>query len=282
MKTLKYITLIVGASLIAGCGQVETGEAGFFTRWGKIISTEPLSDGLHCYMPIGTDLIIYNIKNQSIEATTDVFTKDIQSMKLKFQVTYNLDKTKIMELHAKTGKTYPSTIIVPAILGAAKDAIGKLEADKIVSERETVTRTIEDNISNDLKPHGINITFVKLLNIDYSDAFERAVEEKQVTLQESIKEKNQTARLREVAEQQVIKAEAEARSKVLNSEAEAKAILVKAEAEAKAIEMKNKALASSTALIDYTLAQQWDGKLPVQMLGTTPVPFINLNKEGTK
>jgi regulator of protease activity HflC (stomatin/prohibitin superfamily) len=282
MKTLKYITLIVGASLIAGCGQVETGEAGFFTRWGKIISIEPLSDGLHCYMPIGTELIIYNIKNQSIEATTDVFTKDIQSMKLKFQVTYNLDKTKIMELHAKTGKTYPNTIIVPAILGAAKDAIGKLEADKIVSERETVTRTIEDNISNDLKPHGINITFVKLLNIDYSDAFERAVEEKQVTLQESIKEKNQTARLREVAEQQVIKAEAEARSKVLNSEAEAKAILVKAEAEAKAIEMKNRALASSTALIDYTLAQQWDGKLPVQMLGTSPVPFINLNKEGTK
>ena len=282
MKTLIYITLIVGASLLSGCGQVETGEAGFFTRWGKIISTEPLSDGLHCYMPIGTDLIIYNIKNQSIEATTDVFTKDIQSMKLKFQVTYNLDKTKIMELHAKTGKTYPNTIIVPAILGAAKDAIGKLEADKIVSERETVTHTIEDNISNALKPHGINITFVKLLNIDYSDAFERAVEEKQVTLQESIKEKNQTARLREVAEQQVIKAEAEARSKVLNSEAEAKAILVKAEAEAKAIEMKNKALASSTALIDYTLAQQWDGKLPVQMLGTSPVPFINLNKEGTK
>lgn len=282
MKTLKYITLIVVTSIITGCGQVETGEAGFFTRWGKIISTEPLSDGLHCYMPIGTDLVTYNIKNQSIEATTDVFTKDIQSMKLKFQVTYNLDKSKIMELHAKTGRSYPNTIIIPAILGSAKDAIGKLEADKIVSERESVTHTIENNISKDLKPHGINITFVKLLNIDYSDAFERAVEEKQVTLQNSIKEKNQTARLREVAEQQIVKAEADAKSKILNSEAEAKAILVKAEAEAKAIEMKNKALASSTALIDYTLAQQWDGKLPVQMLGTSPVPFINLNKNEVK
>ena len=62
MKTLLYITLIVGASLLSGCGQVETGEAGFFTRWGKIISTEPLSDGLHFYMPIGTDLIVYDIK----------------------------------------------------------------------------------------------------------------------------------------------------------------------------------------------------------------------------
>lgn len=279
MKTLKYITLIVATTILSGCGQVETGEAGFFTRWGEIISREPLSDGLHFYNPIGTDLITYDIKNQSIEATTDVFTKDIQSMVLKFQVTYNLNKEKIMDLHAKTGKHYPNTIINPAILGAAKDAIGKLEADKIVYERESVTHTIEKNISETLKPHGINITFVKILNIDYSDAFERAVEEKQVTLQNSIKEKNQTARLREVAEQQVVNAEAEARSKVLNSEAEAKAILVKAEAEAKAIEMKNKALASSTALIEYTLAQQWDGKLPTQMLGSSPVPFINVMKK---
>jgi murein L,D-transpeptidase YcbB/YkuD len=53
---------------------------------------------------------------------------------------------------------------------------------------------------------------VNIMNIDYSDAFEKAVEEKQVALQKSIKEKNETARLREVAEQEVVKAEAEAKA----------------------------------------------------------------------
>lgn len=78
--------------------------------------------------------------------------------------------------------------------------------------------------------------------------------------------------------QAVVKAEAEAKAKVLNSEAEAKAILVKAEAEAKSIEMRNKALASSHALIEYETVKAWDGKLPVQMLGSAPVPFLRLEE----
>jgi len=273
MKKLMFIPII---GLIAGCGQVDTGEAGFFTRWGEITSREPLSDGLHFYEPIGTSLVTYNIKNMTLTAETDVFTKDIQSMKLTMSVTYNLEKSKIMELHAKTGKNYERILIHPAILGAAKDAIGKLEADLIISQREVTTKTIEDNLRTSLKEYGINIAFVKMLNIDYSDAFERAVEEKQVALQKSIKEQNETKRLREVANQSVVKAEADAKVRILNSEAEAKAILLKAEAEAKAIEMKNKALSSSTSLIEYTLAQQWNGKLPDQMLGNSPVPFINV------
>lgn len=279
MNTKNILYTLISTILISGCGQVDTGEAGFFTRWGEITSREPLSDGLHFFEPIGTELVTYNIKNQTIVYKTDVFTKDIQGMQLILSVTYHLDKSKIIDLHARTGKKYSQILIEPAVLSAAKDAIGKLEADVIISERENVTQTIEKSLKTTMNEYGIIISFVKMLNIDYSDAFERAVEAKQVALQNSIKERNETARLKEVANQQVVKAEAEARSKILNSEAEAKSILIKAESEAKAISMKNNALASSTALIEYTLAQQWDGKLPVQMLGSTPVPFINISKE---
>ena len=250
MNLIKMIGCVAPMLAIVGCGQISTGEAGFLTRWGEIISREPLSDGLHFYEPIGTDLVKYNIKNQTVKCNTSVFTKDIQSMSLAMSITYHLDKDKIMDLHAKTGKNYENILISPAILGSAKDSIGKLEADVIVSQREVVTKTIEDDLRNLMKPYGISIVFVKILNIDYSDAFERAVEEKQVALQKSIKEKNETA--------------------------DAKAILIKAESEAKAIDMKNKALATSSALIDFTVAERWDGKLPEQMLGSTPVPFINV------
>ena len=276
MNVIKMIGCVAPMLAIVGCGQINTGEAGFLTRWGEIISREPLSDGLHFYEPIGTDLVKYNIKNQTVKCNTSVFTKDIQSMSLAMSITYHLDKDKIMDLHAKTGKNYENILISPAILVSAKDSIGKLEADVIVSQREVVTKTIEDDLRNLMKPYGISIVFVKILNIDYSDAFERAVEEKQVALQKSIKEKNETARLREVANQQVVKAEAEAKAKIELATADAKAILIKAESEAKAIDMKNKALATSSALIDFTVAERWDGKLPEQMLGSTPVPFINV------
>ena len=281
----KLMNKIIPATAIlalAGCGQVESGEAGFFTRWGEVISSEPIAEGLHLYEPFGTDLETYNIKNQIVKVKTPVFTKDVQNMTVEITVTYNLNKSKVINLHRSTGRKYEDILITPSVLGATKDALGKMEAGDIVASREKATESIVRELSRRLEPHGINVTLVNITNIDYSDEFEKAVEEKQVALQRSIKEKNETARLREVAEQEIVKAEAEARAKVLNSEADAKAILVKSEAEAKSIEMRNKALAQSRALIEYETVKTWDGKLPVQMLGNSPVPFLHIGNEVAK
>ena len=284
MKTCKIMQLMAAAAMLAfaGCGVVESGEVGFFTRWGEVISAKPVSEGLHVYEPFGTDLLTYSIRNQSVRVTTPVFTKDVQSMIVELTVTYHLEADKVIDLHKTTGRRYEDILIKPSVLGATKDALGKMEAGDIVASRETATKSISDAISSKLAPHGIMVTLVNMTNIDYSDAFEKAVEEKQVALQQSQKEKNNTARLREVAEQEVVRAEAEAKAKVLNSKAEAEAILLKAEAEAKSIEMRNRALAQSRALIEYETVKTWDGKLPVQMLGNAPVPFLKLEGEVAK
>lgn len=281
----KLIMKIAAASAfvaVAGCGQVDSGEAGFFTRWGEVISQEPIAEGLHYYEPLGTDLVTYDIKNQTFKVETPVFTKDVQSMTIALMVTYHLERAQVISLHRQTGRHYERILIEPSVLSAAKDALGKMEAGDIVANRGTATAAILTAIREKLRPYGITICLVNITNIDYSDAFERAVEEKQVALQKSIKERNETARLREVAEQQVVKAEADARAKVLNSEAEAKAILVKAEAEARSIELRNKALAQSRALIEYETVKAWDGKLPTQMLGGAPLPFLKLGSEAAK
>lgn len=283
MKTAIKMAMAAGAcALAAGCGQIDSGEAGFFTEWGEVTSRQCLDEGLHFYPAPGKDLVVYDIRNKIVKVKTPVFTKDVQGMEVEMSVTYNLVRDKVIDLHKSTGKDYEKILIVPSVLGATKDALGKMEAGDIVASREKATAGISDEITKRLMAHGINVTLVNLTNIDYSEAFEKAVEEKQVALQQSQKEKNNTARLREVAEQQVVKAEADAKAKVLESEAEAKAILVKAEAEAKSIEMRNKALAQSRALIEYETVKTWDGKLPVQMLGGAPVPFLRLEGEVAK
>ena len=278
-KLFSVMAMCAAVALISGCGQVDTGEVGFFTRWGEITSKEPLSEGLHCYEPIGTDLITYSIKNQTMTIKTEVFTKDVQQMQLEMNVTFNLLKNKVIELHASTGKQYAQVLIVPCVLGAAKDALGKMEADAIVGNREIATRNILIAIKDKLSPYGINVTLVNIANIDYSDEYEKAIEEKQVALQRSIKERNETSRVREMAEQDVVRAEAEAKATVAKATAEAEAKLKIAEAEAKAIEMKNKALAQSKLLIEYETVKVWDGKLPTQMLGSAPLPFIKVDGE---
>lgn len=278
-KLMVKIMAAVSVAFIAGCGQVDSGEVGFFTEWGQVVGKE-LNEGLHFYPAPGKKLEVYDIRNQIVKVKTAVFTRDVQSMGVEMAVTYCLDRTRVIQLHTSTGRQYRDVLIIPAILSATKDALGTMEAGDIVSTREKAVDLITKTIQKTLRPFGINISLVSLTNIDYSDAFEKAVEEKQVALQKSIKEKNETARLREVAEQQVVKAEAESRAKVLNAKAEAEAITIKAKAEAQAIEARNKALASSRALIEYEMVKTWDGRLPVQMLGSSPVPFLNL--EGVK
>lgn len=262
--------------LVVGCGKVYTGEAGFFTTWGEVSSKEPISEGLHLYCPIWSSLEIYDIRNQTRTFQTDVFTKDIQGLQLVVSVTYHLEKNKVIDIHSKTGRNYEDILIKPAVIATTKDVIGKIEADDLVGRRDEATRTIEETLRKNLEDYGIKVELIKLLNIDFSDTFERAVEEKQVALQKSIKEKNETARLQEVAKQKIVNAEAEARSKVLESEAEAKAILIKAEAEAKAIRMKNESLSDSSSFIQYIWASRWDGKMPMMMSDGKTIPMFDL------
>ena len=106
MKTLKFMAAALATAFIAGCGQVDSGEAGFFTRWGEVTSKAPIDEGLHFYEPFGTDLITYSVKNQTVQVKTPVFTKDVQSMDLTLMVTFNVIKEKVIDLHVKTGKKY--------------------------------------------------------------------------------------------------------------------------------------------------------------------------------
>ena len=93
MKKSMHKMIAAGlCALLAGCGQVDTGEVGIFTRWGEVISNKPEAEGIHFYFPIGTSLITYDCRNQVANVDTEVFTKDLQSARVRLAVTYALER----------------------------------------------------------------------------------------------------------------------------------------------------------------------------------------------
>jgi len=64
---------------------------------------------------------------------------------------------------------------------------------------------------------------------------------------------------------------------VAQAKVEAEALRLRSEAEANAIRVRAQALESNAKLIDLTLAEKWDGKLPVNMYGGGAVPFVNVS-----
>jgi regulator of protease activity HflC (stomatin/prohibitin superfamily) len=252
---MKKLMLIVGATVLAGCSQINPGEAGFETQFGKIENREILREGLHFYSIIGGDIVVYDCKNQIMKIKTEQYTKDIQQADTDISVTYNLNPSAIIDMHKNTGKDYENKLIAPAIIGCAKDVFGKWNATDVVAKREEATDFITNGLKEKLKPYGIHITLVELLDISFKPKFEDAVEAKQIAEQEANRAKNLTIKIREEAEQRIIAAQAEA----------------------KAMEVRAKALESNKSLVEYEAVMKWDGRLPQYMLGNS-VPFINVTK----
>ena len=284
MKALITVVSVVVLFLIvsfSGCSVVDTGEVGMKVTWGEVTSSAPLTEGIYLYNPITTTVVTYDVKNKVYSLKTELYTKDNQPAKFCVSITYHLNSEKVIELHKTTGKDYEPKLFVKNVNDCLKNIVGQIPTDDIVISRTKITEELKSEVSRILMPYGIETVFVTLDDVEYDDAYEQAIKEKQVALQRSQKEKNETSRITEIAKQDVVKAEAQAKVKLAIARSEADATLMKAEAEAKGIEMKNHALAESQKLVEYTLAVQWDGHMPTTMMGHAN-PIMLLNQKESK
>ena len=248
------IILVVAFLIMGGCyKQIDPGEVGIRTFFGKITS-QSLDEGLHFYWPIGGNIIVYDAKQQRMNCNTEVFTKDIQTAKIQFAINYSLDRTKVADLHQTVGISFEQKLIEPAVINAVKDVIGQWEADSLIAKREEAAKLIFSTLNQVLDKYAIQVSAVNIMDISYSDAFEKAVEEKQVAMQNAIKAKNITDQKTEEGKQLVILAEAEAKSMTTRAEA----------------------LEKNKDLVLYEAVMKWDGKLPVYLMGDV-VPLLNLS-----
>lgn len=258
--------------------KVDAGYVGIVDHFGKV-KDEPLKPGFHLtgYFEHVHPVSVRTEKNTFI---LEAFSSDIQQVILTVSVNLNVSEESAGVLYKKIGMKYLDTLIAPKIQENTKVVVSAYNAESLIENRAELSRSILKRMQSDISPYGINITDVAIENIDFTDAFEQAVEAKQVATQEKQKAKTQqeqkTMEEQQAAEREKIKAEAEANVKKINADAEAYAIKAKADAESEA----NKKISESLTkdLIDYTKALNWDGKLPSTFVGDeNTIPVIQTN-----
>ena len=249
------IAFVVALSFFAGIEQIDAGNRGVKTIWGEVVG-ESMPEGLYFYNPISTDIIEMDCKTQNADFEFETYTKDVQQARIDFSINYSVDSNNAHTLYKEVGKRYEEKVIEPKVIQAVKDVIGKWEADKLVANRQIATNEIMDSLKSALLVNHISIQNVVLENIEYSSQFERAIEEKQIATQDAIKAKNRTKQIEEEANQKVLSAKAEAES----------------------MRIRSQALSQNQNLVAYEAVQKWDGKLPVNIYGSAPIPFINAVK----
>lgn len=257
--------VVVGLCLLellalCGCGieRIDEGYRGVKKTWGKV-DQQPLPPGLYFYNPISSDILELEVREKKIESTTSAFTKDTQTVQVSYALTYYPDPVKITALYSQFGHDWDQKIVVQAVLGGIKDTIGQYIADDLVSKREVAKKAAENELAVSLAQRSVIVTRLDFTNLDFDDAYERAVESKVVAVQKAAEAKNHTVEVEENAKQTV----------------------KSAQADAEAMRIKSQALAQNKGLVQYEAIQKWDGKLPVNMFGNA-TPIINLGNLGNE
>ena len=131
--------------------------------------------------------------------------------------------------------------------------------------------------------YNIEVVSTAIEDMDFTDAFTNAVEEKQVAAQNKLKaeieQQQKTIEQRATSERDVIKANAEAEVAKIQAEADLEVTKIQADAAEYAGQKeaaKNRAISEALTeeLLQYYYVQQWNGVLPQTYLGSDNVSTI--------
>ena len=142
---------------------------------------------------------------------------------------------------------------MPALQESVKSITAKYTAEQLITERAIVGDEIKGSLERKVNEYGLVIEKFNIVNFDFSEEFNSAIEAKQVAEQNLIKTKTEQ-------EQAIVVAEADAKRKIIAAEAEASAITAKAQAQADANKLINDSL--TDLVIEYQKLQKWNGELP--------------------
>lgn len=286
-KKLVAIPLVCVAVFLVLCvftgffTSVSTGHTGVVTTFGRV-ENYTLDSGVHVRLPWNK---VIQMDNRVQKATINLpcFSSDIQEVSCVYTLNYQISKTNAQDIYKTVGSDYYDTVVTPSVAESVKTVMARYTAENLIGNRDGLAAEIEGILSEQLSKYNIELVSTSIEDLDFTDAFTNAVEEKQVAVQTKLKAETQQA-------QQTMEAEQEAERAKIKAQADAEVAKIKAQAdlEVKKIEAdaneyagqkeaeKNKAINESLtdALINYYYIQAWNGKLPETYLGTDNVNTI--------
>jgi prohibitin 2 len=279
---LIYGSIVVGILifLFAGFGMftatVDAGHVGIVNTFGQV-QDYALQPGFQFKAP-WTGIINMSTQTEKYTTSATAASADLQDVKTEVTLNYRLKSDSAVTIYKTVGVGFADKIIIPTVSESVKASTAKFSATDLIQKRPEVKIAIEKAVSDRLITYGLYVESVSITDFQFSESFTKAIEAKVVVAQETEKAQNELAKIKIEKEQTITKSEADAQAVKNAADAKAYATLAEATAEAKAIELKGEQLRQNSQIVSYVAIEKWDGKLPVQMLGSSPVPFIDISK----
>ena len=168
-----------------------------------------------------------------------------------------MNASRVPQIYKDFGLNVDEKVLGPAINEAFKTVTAKYTSEELITKRQIVSDEIQEQLKGKVAPFDIDVSGISLVNFGFSADYQKAIEQKVISVQQTAK-----------AEQDLRRIEVEAKSRIAQAEGEAKAIAIQAQA----IQSNG-----GQNYVQLQAIEKWDGKLPNTMAGGT-VPFLNLGK----
>ncbi|WP_197686582.1 prohibitin family protein [Thermanaeromonas toyohensis] len=240
---------------------VPAGHVGVLLHFGAVRSS--LSEGLHLKLPLVQKVVLMDVRIQKSETEASAASKDLQTVKAKIAVNYHAAPEQAARLYAQVGTGYAQTLVAPAVQECVKAVTAQHTAEELITRRQEVSSKIHNVLADKLAPYGIVVDAFNIVDFDFSQKFNEAVEEKLAAEQRALKAKYDLERTKTEAEQKLTQARAEAEALKIQREQVTPELLRLREIE-----------------VQKMAVEKWDGHLPSVTGGG--VPFVQLPFTGQK
>jgi len=230
---------------------IGAGHTGVVSTFGAV-SENVLEEGIHFKAPWQKVTKVDN-RITKLEVETGSSTKDLQTLNARLAVSYRISNDMSYSIFKNVGKDYENVLVTPAVNEVLKAVTAKYTAEECITTRSNVSQELVEGINQKLNSQGIYVNDVNIIDFDFSETYNKAIEEKQVAEQQLKKAETDKKAA-------IVNAEAEAEKKKIAAQADADAVLTKAEAEAEANKKLNNSL--SDKVIKYNYIEKWNGELP--------------------
>jgi regulator of protease activity HflC (stomatin/prohibitin superfamily) len=239
---------------------VSVGERAIVLHLGNI--DRVLSEGVHWVTPFTESVVTVDITTQKDEVEAQAASKDLQNVTARIAVNYQVDPSRVAEIYSQYLGDEQSRLIAPSIQEAVKAATAKYTAEELITKREIVRSDIVASLKEKLTPANILVSNVNIINFNFSEQFNQAIESKVRAEQDALAQKNLLEKVKYEAEQRVATARAEAESIKLQSDAA----------------NNEKYVSLKRIEVQLEVAKRWNGQLPTNMYAGAPLPLLDITK----
>lgn len=221
---------------------VPAGHRGVSVTWGKV-DQRVREEGITFKKPFMETVLNFDIRQKTVEGQAAAYSSDLQTVMVAFKALYRIPPGKVVELYQKyQGDPYLS-LVEPRIQEELKQTTSLYRAEELVKSREKIKVDLLDKVKKAMGGMLV-LEDIPITNFDFTDALEKAIEQKTIREQEALAKSFELEKARKDAEITIVNAEAEARS----------------------VKIKGEAIKFAPDVIDLEIAKRWNGVAPLTVV----------------